>query len=66
MRREFDAGHKIPELMRKYHVHREVVSRICNRKTYVDVPDDLPLLSPTPVPVDDLRTAIKRARPALR
>ena len=41
MRRFFDAGHSITDLMRKYNVHREVASRICNRKTYVDVPDNL-------------------------
>ena len=55
MRRLFDAGHPIKDLSRKYHVHREVASRICNRKTYVDVRDDLgTILPPTPVPETDL------------
>ena len=55
MRRLFDGGHPIKDLSRKYHVHREVASRICNRKTYVDVRDDLgTILPPTPVPETDL------------
>ena len=29
----------------------KVASRICNRKTYVDVPDNLELIAPAPVPV---------------
>ena len=36
-------------------VHREVASRICNRKIYVDVRDDLgTILPPPPVPETDL------------
>ena len=55
MRRLFDGGHPITDLSRKYHVHREVASRICNRKTYVDVRDDLgTILPPPPVPETDL------------
>ena len=61
MRRFFDAGHPIKDLSRKYHVHREVASRICNRKTYVDVRDDLgTILPPTPVPETDLMEVAAR------
>ena len=50
MRRYFDAGHTIRDLIRKYSLPREVVSRICNRKTYVNVPDDLEPIAPARAP----------------
>ena len=46
MRRLFASGHSISEMSRKYTVHRSTAERICHRKAYVDVPDDLePLAS---------------------
>ena len=54
MRRLFDAGHPITDLMRTTSTVK-VASRICNRKTYVDVRDDLgTILPPPPVPETDL------------
>ena len=52
MRRLFAAGHPISDLSRKYHVHTSIASRICNRKTYVNVPDDLEPIVRAGEPVD--------------
>ena len=52
MRRFFDAGHRITDLSRKYNVHVAIASRICHRKTYVNVPDDLEPLFREGVAVD--------------
>ena len=60
MRRLFDAGHPIADLSRKSSVHRSVASQICNRKTSVDVPDDLEPIVKTPIPA----TASRRAATA--
>ena len=46
MRRLFASGHPIRDLSRKYSLHRNAVSGICNRKTYVNVPDDLEPIAP--------------------
>ena len=62
MRRLFDAGHKIGDLSRKYGVHCSVASQICNRKTYVDVPDDLEPIVKTPIPATSLVSAVARRR----
>ena len=52
--------------MRKHHVHWSTAERICNRKTYADVPNDLEPIAPTPVPVKGLVETVKRARPGMR
>ena len=44
MRRLFAAGHPIADLSRHYDVHTSIASQICNRKTYVNVPDDLEVI----------------------
>ena len=66
MRRFFDAGHTISEMSRKYQVHWSTAERICNRKTYADVPNDLEPIAPTPVPVKGLVETVKRSRPGMR
>ena len=50
MRRHFALGHPIRDLSRKYSLPRETVSKICNRKTYVNVPDDLEPIAPARAP----------------
>ena len=50
MRRFFDAGHSISEMSRKYKVHWSTAERICNRKAYVNVPDDLEPIAPARAP----------------
>ena len=67
MRRFFDAGHPITDLSAEVPTSTvKVASRICNRKTYVDVPDNLELIAPAPVPVKGLVETVKRSRPGMR
>ena len=39
---------------------------VFNRKTYVDVPNNLELIAPAPVPVKSLVETVKRSRPGMR
>ena len=50
MRRLFASGHTISEMSRKYTVHWSTAERICNRKAYVNVPDDLEPIAPARAP----------------
>ena len=50
MRRLFASGHPIRDLSRKYTVHWSTAERICNRKAYVNVPDDLEPIAPARAP----------------
>ena len=50
MRRLFASGHPIKDLSRKYTVHWSTAERICHRKAYPEVPDDLEPLAPARAP----------------
>ena len=50
MRRLFASGHPIRDLSRKYTVYWSTAERICNRKAYVNVPDDLEPIAPARAP----------------